>query len=221
MDDKNAEKAVLRNVLRFSKKYSVIVVHGGGKDITKALNKANIETKFVNGLRYTDGKAIKIVEKVLESIQIRIAKKLKNAIALKKAFLGVKINSLGYVGRFCCAKVQMINSVIEEGKIAVISPIGKTKKEQILNFNADEVASGIATIYKAKKLIFFTDVKGVLDSNKKTISNIKISDVDNLIKERVITGGMIPKVRGCAEAVKNGVKEVDIFDVRLKGTKII
>ncbi|OGS45767.1 MAG: acetylglutamate kinase [Elusimicrobia bacterium RIFOXYD2_FULL_34_15] len=221
MDDRNAEKAVLKNILSISKKNPVIVVHGGGKDITSALKKANIETKFINGFRYTDEKAIKIVEGVLENIQRRIAKELKNAVVIKKAVIGKRLKELGYVGKFTNAEISKINEVLNKKKIAVISPVGKSKDGQILNFNADDIAGCIAAIYKAKKLIFFTDVEGVLNSNKKTIPQIKTPDIKKLIYSGVITGGMIPKVQGCAEAVQNGVKEVDIFSIKLKGTKII
>ncbi|MDO8734965.1 MAG: acetylglutamate kinase, partial [Elusimicrobiota bacterium] len=199
----------------------IIVVHGGGKEITNAIKKSKIETKFVHGLRYTGGKSIKIVEKVLENIQDKLAKKLKNAVAIKKAVIGKRVRELGYVGKFTSAKILEIETVLKKGKIAVISPVGKNKSGQILNFNADEVAGGIAAQVKAKKLIFFTDVPGILDENKKTIPVINILQITNLIAAKVIFGGMGPKVQSCAKAVTNGVREVDILDANLKGTKIL
>lgn len=221
MDDKSAEKKILKNIKKFAEKNTVIVVHGGGKEITNELKKSKIETKFVHGLRYTDGKSIKIVEKVLENIQAQLVKKLKNAIAIKKAVIGKRVEELGYVGKFTSVKFLEIEKVLEKGKIAVISPVGKNKSGQILNFNADEVAGGIAAQVKAKKLIFFTDVKGVLDEDKKTIPVINVSQITDLIAAKVIFGGMGPKVQGCAKAVANGVGEVDIMNVNLKGTKIL
>jgi len=221
MDDKTAEKKILKNIKKFAKKNPVIVVHGGGKEITNALKKSKIETKFVHGLRYTGGKSIKIVEKVLENIQDKLAKKLKNAVAIKKAVIGERVEELGCVGKFTSAKFLEIEKVLEKGKIAVISPVGKNKSGQILNFNADEVAGGIAAQVKAKKLIFFTDVKGVLDAQKKTITAIKIGSIKKLMDKKIITGGMIPKIMGCIQAVKKGVGEVDILDVNLDGTKIL
>ncbi len=221
MDDKSAEKKILKNIRKFAEKNPVIVVHGGGKEITNALKKSKIETKFINGLRYTDRKSIKIVEKVLENIQEKIAKKLKNAVAIKKAVIGKRVKELGYVGKFTSAKFLEIEKVLEKGRIAVISPVGKNKSGQILNFNADDIAGGIAAQVKAKKLIFFTDVPGVLDEDKKTIPAIKIGNIKKLIDRKIITGGMLPKIMGCVQAVKKGVGEVDILDLNLEGTKIL
>ncbi|MDD5687741.1 MAG: acetylglutamate kinase [Elusimicrobia bacterium] len=221
LDDKNAEKIILKNIINYAKNNSVIVVHGGGKEISNALGKANIEVKFINGLRYTGKKAINIVENVLENIQYRIAKKLNNAVAIKKVVIGKRIKELGHVGRFVSAKIPEIQKVLSDKKIAVISPVGKTITGQILNLNADEVAGGVASNIKAQKLLFFTDVKGVLDNNKKTIPVIKVLEIKKLIAKKIITGGMIPKIQGCAKAVKNGVREVDIYNINLKGTKIL
>ncbi|MBI5573473.1 MAG: acetylglutamate kinase [Elusimicrobia bacterium] len=221
MDDKSAEKKIIKNIKQFAKKNPVVVVHGGGKEITNALKKSKIETKFVHGLRYTDVKSIKIVEKVLENIQDKLVKKLKNAVAIKKVVIGKRVKELGYVGKFTSAKLLEIEKVLKKNKIAVISPVGKNKAGQILNFNADEVAGGIAAQVKAKKLIFFTDVPGVLDVQKKTISVIKIGNIKKLIDRKIITGGMLPKITGCVQAVKKGVGEVDIWDINLKGTKIL
>ena len=172
-------------------------------------------------MRYTDGKSIKIVEKVLENIQGKLAKKLKNAVTIKKAVIGERVEELGYVGKFTSVKVLEIEKVLKKGKIAVISPVGKNKRGHILNFNADEVAGGIAAQVKAKKLIFFTDVPGVLDDKKKTITAIKIGDIKKLVDRKIIRGGMLPKITGCVQAVKKGVGEVDILDINLKGTKIL
>lgn len=221
MNDKSAEKKILKNIKKIAQKNSVIVVHGGGKEITDTLKKSKIEARFVDGLRYTDVKSIKIVEDVLENIQERIAKKLKNAIAIKKAAVGIRVKELGYVGSFISAKIPKIKKALSKGKIVVLSSVGKTKSGQVLNFNADEVAGGVASLLKAEKLIFFTDVKGVLDNNKKVIPTIKIENIKNLIRKKVITGGMIPKIIGCARAVKNGVSEVDIFNINLEGTRIL
>jgi len=221
MDAKSVEKKIIKNIKKFAKKNPVIVVPGGGKEITNALKKSKIETKFVHGLRYTDGKSIKIVEKVLENIQDKVVKKLKNALAIKKAVIGERVKKLGYVGKFTSAKFLEIGKVLKKSKIAVVSPVGKNKTGQILNFNADEVAGGIAAQVKAKRLIFFTDVPGVLDKNKKTIPIIKIGNIKKLIDRKIITGGMLPKIMSCVQAVKKRVGEVDILDTNMKGTKIL
>ena len=221
MDNRITERSILKNIQKFSERNFVVVVHGGGKKITDALRKANIKTKFVNGLRYTDKQSIKIVENVLEKVQSKIAEKLKKAVAVKKVITGKRIKTLGYVGKFVSAEIPEIKRVIARKKIAVISSVGKSKNGYVLNFNADEAAAGIASQLRAKKLIFFTSVKGVLDSNKKTIPVIKVLDIKGLIAKKIITGGMIPKMQGCAKAIKNGVDEVDIVNRNLKGTRII
>ncbi|MEW6556648.1 MAG: acetylglutamate kinase [Elusimicrobiota bacterium] len=221
MDNKSAEKKILRYVKKTALNNSVVVVHGGGKEITEELKKSKIETRFVNGLRYTDGKSIKIVEKVLEKIQNQLAKKLKNAKALKKVATGNRVKKLGYVGKFVSAKLSEIEKVLGEGTIAVVSPVGKNKNSQILNFNADEVASGIAAQLKAKKLVFFTDVAGVLDNSEKTIPTIRIESIKNLINKKIIRGGMIPKIQGCIKAIQNGVSEANIIDINFNGTRIL
>ena len=168
-----------------------------------------------------DAKSIKIVEKTLENIQDKLVEKLKTAEAIKKAVIGKRVKELGYVGKFITAKFLEIKTALEKSKIAVISPVGKDKTGQILNFNADEVAGGLAARLKAKKLIFFTDVPGVLDNKGKTITTIKIRDIKNLIDRKIITGGMLPKIMGCVQAVKKGVAEVNIVDINMKGTKIL
>lgn len=221
MDAQSAEKKIIKNIKKFAKKNPVIVVHGGGKEITNELRKSKIKTKFVHGLRYTDAKSIKIVEKTLENIQDKLVEKLKTAEAIKKAVIGKRVKELGYVGKFITAKFLEIKTALEKSKIAVISPVGKDKTGQILNFNADEVAGGLAARLKAKKLIFFTDVPGVLDNKGKTITTIKIRDIKNLIDRKIITGGMLPKIMGCVQAVKKGVAEVNIVDINMKGTKIL
>lgn len=184
MDYKAAEKKILKNIKNLARNDSVIVVHGGGKEITAALAKSKIQTNFINGLRYTDNKSIKIVEKVLERIQSRIAKKLNNATTIKKVVIASRVKKLGYVGKYLTANLPKIKDVLNKGKIAVISPVGKSKKGEILNLNADEVAAGLAVQLKTEKLVFFTDVEGVLNNSKKTIPTINCRYIADLIKNR-------------------------------------
>ena len=221
MDDKKSNSAIIKNIWNFSKNNSVVVIHGGGKAISKSMENAGIKPRFINGLRYTDSKSVKIVKNVLEGLQQGIVKKIKNSVAVSGVSFGEKIKGLGYVGKFRRADTDAILSELDKGKICVLNCLGRNKNRNWLNMNADDVASGIACQLKADKLVFFTNVNGVLDKNGKTINKIKKSDIDRLIKKGTVTGGMIPKLKGCRKAIEKGVKEIDILSADLKGTRIL
>ncbi|OQA91866.1 MAG: Acetylglutamate kinase [Elusimicrobia bacterium ADurb.Bin231] len=221
MDNKIANGNILKRISEYSKKCNVLVVHGGGKAITKEMEKAGIKPKFVNGLRYTGKKSIKIVRRVLENLQKNIAGILKNAQAVGGITRGRRIKELGYVGKFAGINKKSIEKNFAEGKICVMNCLGNSANGDWLNMNADDVASGIATAIKADRLVFFTDVSGVLDKNGKTIKLIYANKADELFKKGIVSGGMIPKLKGCLSAVIKGVREVDILDSNSKGTKIL
>ena len=124
-------------------------------------------------------------------------------------------NDLGFVGDIASVNTKVINHVIEDGYVPVISSIGVDKKGQTCNINADHFASAVAIALKARKLILLTDVPGVLDKKKKLIQRIKTSEVSGLIRNKTIQGGMIPKVKGAADALKKGVGSVHIIDGRM------
>lgn len=209
-----------------------IVVHGGGPDITSALGVYNIESKFINGLRVTDEDTVGIAQMVLVGKTNKdIVSKLNHAggkaiglcgldgnlIKCKKYYTEVdgKKTDIGYVGEVTEINTKMINLLTEDEYIPVIAPIGVDDEGNSYNINADSVASAVAEALNAEKLMYLTDVRGVLDNNGELIHRIYTDEVDGLIENKTITGGMIPKVTGCKDAVHNGVERVHIIDGRI------
>ena len=202
---------------------SIIVVHGGGPRIKRELDKQKIETKFVNGLRVTDKHIIKIVEKVLIEFNIDIVLSLKekgsNAISIhtkENNIIKVKPEkeNLGFVGIPDNIDIDFLNKTLSQSQIPVVAPIGLDDNDQTFNINGDTAASAIAKKIKSRRLLLMTNVEGVYDDKKRLISEIKPFDLENLIKWKVVQGGMIPKIMNCVDAVENGVRGVVILDGR-------
>ncbi len=215
--NERARNSFLDGLSRLSKKANIVLVHGGGPEINYWLNALNVKSRFVNGLRFTDGSTLEIVEMVLSGkVNKRLVSDLKkkgvNCVGISGKDAGMvvcrQIKKLGFVGEPVRVDTKLLKTLEKGGFLPVVSSLSLDKRGQTLNVNADTLATAIAIGIKADKLILLTDVPGVLDSNKKTIKVIKISGVKELINSGVITGGMIPKIKGCAEAVKKGVKEV-------------
>ena len=202
--NKDAQKKFIKELAEISKNNKIILVHGGGPEINNLLSRLNIESKFVNGLRYTD-------EQTLEAVEMALSGKVNKMLMAELINCGVR--AVGISARdgaiAVCDVKQELGFVGEPTKI---SSVGMAKDTHALNINADTLATNIAIAFKADKLIFLTDVAGVLDKDKKTIKEIKVSEVDELIKNEVITGGMIPKINSCKKAVEEGVQEVLIVD---------
>ena len=202
---------------------SIIVVHGGGPRIERELKKENIQSKFINGLRVTDQKIISIVEKVLidfnEDIVNSIIKKGSEAVSVNTKINNV-INvipdkkELGFVGVPKKVDIETIKRILAKNKIPVVAPLGQDDKKQIYNINGDTAASAIAKKLKSKRLLLMTNVEGVYDDRKDLISEITPYDIENLIKLKIVQGGMIPKIKNCIDAVENGVRGVVILDGR-------
>ena len=200
-----------------------IIVHGGGKKITAKLNENNIESKFINGLRVTDLETIKIVEEVLSEFNHEIVQSLIKTGIDAQQFTS-KENSiieatkeneeLGYVGLPSKITISSIEASIKSDKIPVIAPLGKDNDGNVYNINADTAAGSIAKSLNARRLLILSDVEGVLDNEKKLISEINSSVSEELIKKEIITGGMIPKIKNCLDVASNGVKGVCIIDGR-------
>ena len=204
---------------------SVIVVHGGGPRIKRELDKSNIKSKFIRGLRVTDKKIINIVENVLIDFNNDIVKSLE-----EKGTKGVSINTknnnvihvdpesseLGFVGVPKKIEPNVINKILNENFIPVISPLGLGKDLQTYNINGDTAAGAIAKSLKSRRLLLMTNVEGVLDKNKKLIQEISSSKILEMIKDETITEGMIPKINTCLDAINNGVTAVAIIDGRKK-----
>ncbi len=204
---------------------SVIVVHGGGPRIKRELDKSNIKSKFIRGLRVTDKKIINIVENVLIDFNNDIVKSLE-----EKGTKGVSINTknnnvihvdpesseLGFVGVPKKIESDVINKILNKKFIPVISPLGIGKDLQTYNINGDTAAGAIAKSLKSRRLLLMTNVEGVLDKNKKLIQEISSSKILEMIKDETITEGMIPKINTCLDAINNGVTAVAIIDGRKK-----
>ena len=214
-----------------------IVIHGGGPRIKKMLDRLKVKSSFVDGLRVTDKETMDIVEMVLsgsinKEIVMEINKEGGMAIGLsgkdallaktkkfkkKKATGEVeKILDLGFVGLPSKINTDFLKWCIQTDFIPVISPIGYGEKFETYNINADTMSGAISASILSERLILLTDVKGVLDKKGNLLTQIKVSEVKELISNGTISGGMIPKVETCVEAVKNGVKAAVILDGRLE-----
>ena len=201
---------------------SIVVIHGGGPRIKRELDKSNIQSKFIEGLRVTDEKIINIVENVLIDFNNDIVDSLK-----KKGTEAISINTkknnvieiipeskeLGFVGKPNKINNEIIKNILEKNMVPIISPLG-LKDNQTYNINGDTAAGAIAKSLKARRLILMTNIEGVLDKDKKLIEEITSSGILEMIKDETITEGMIPKINSCLDAVNNGVTGVVIVDGR-------
>jgi acetylglutamate kinase len=202
---------------------SVVIVHGGGPRIERELKKSNIQSKFINGLRVTNKDVINIVEKVLIDFNIDIVDSL-NKKGSKAVSINTKKNNiinvtpdqpeLGFVGIPQEINIKIIKNIISQNQIPIVAPLGLDKDKQVYNINGDTAASAIAKKLKSRRLLLMTNVEGVYDDRKTLISEIKPFDMENLVKLKIIQGGMIPKIKNCIDAVENGVRGVVILDGR-------
>ncbi len=203
---------------------SIIVVHGGGPRIQKELEKSNIQSKFIRGLRVTDEKIIDIVENVLIDFNNDIVSSLEK-MGTKAVSIHSKKNNvievlrdapeLGFVGTPNKINSEIILNIIKDDKIPIISPLG-LQENQTFNINGDVAAGKIAQSLKCRRLLLMTNVEGVLDKNKKLIEEISSSEILEMVKNKTITGGMIPKINMGLESINNGVTAVGIIDARPK-----
>jgi acetylglutamate kinase len=202
---------------------SVIVVHGGGKNIKKKLDKLNIESKFIDGLRVTDEITIKVVEEALLELNSEIINNLKNlqvnaesVAPHNKNIIKIKPEKkeLGFVGSPKKIDLKGILKIIKEKKIPIVVPMGTSDDKKTYNINADIAAGSVAKELNSRRLLLMTDVEGVLDKDKKLIPEINSSIAGKMLKNGDISGGMIPKINTCLDAVNNGVTGVVIVDGR-------
>ncbi len=213
-----------------------VLVHGGGPDINNMLSRVNVESHFVNGLRYTDSDTMQIAQMVLigktnkeivSNLNSKGAKAIGicgidgNLIQAEKLTTDSKGNEIdvGYVGKIKRIDTHVIDMLANDEFIPVIAPIGVGEQGESYNINADTVASEIAVALGASKLITLTDVPGVMekdaDGNSKLISMLDSADIADCINRGIITGGMIPKIEGCLDTVVRGVRRAHIIDGRI------
>jgi acetylglutamate kinase len=212
-----------------------VIVHGGGPQINRVLDQMGIQCRFVKGMRLTDEATMDVVEMVLggkvnKDIVSQVNRQGGNAVGLSGKDGGLirakklhivyqedenkppEIIDPGLVGEVEQINPNIINTLSRQGFIPVIAPVGAGDSGETFNINADLVASSIAMALSAKRLIFLTDVDGVLDLSGNLISSIDMDDIDRMIKEKTISGGMIPKIEWALEALKNGVEKVHIIN---------
>jgi acetylglutamate kinase len=216
-----------------------VVVHGGGPQINTMLKRLKIQSTFVDGLRVTDAEMVEVVEMVLAgSVNKHVASLITQAGALAVGICGKdgglirarkltrlardpdsnieRALDLGYVGEPAHIDIRVIHALTGAGLIPVIAPVGLGEDGQTYNINADTAASAIASALQAHRLLMLTDVPGVLDENKELIPELTVAQVEAGIASGMITGGMIPKVENCVEAVRGGVKGATILDGRVE-----
>ena len=200
-----------------------IVVHGGGKRINNKLDELGIKSEFIKGLRVTEKETIEVVEKVLIKFNKEIVEALKKQSCNSETINSKQNNiisvikeneELGFVGAPTKINKTIIDEIVNDKKIPVIAPLGLDENNQTYNINADTAAGSIAKKIKARRLIIMSDVEGVLDNDKKLISEINSNSIKDLINSDTITGGMIPKINNCLDVASNGVKGVVIIDGR-------
>ncbi len=210
-----------------------VVVHGGGKAISRALAEKGIETEFVNGLRYTDGESVKVVRDVLsgkvngevcEMLQVRKDHPLgipgENVLQCEKLDTDVHGEpvDLGFVGNITTVKAKIIKKAIKDGYTPVISPVAIDDDGQLYNVNADVAAACVASALRARRLVYMSDVPGLLSDPKNLdtlISTLKVNQIDKLKKNGTISAGMLPKVESAVKALDAGVHRVHFIDGRL------
>lgn len=233
MVDSQLKKSVIRDIAML--KYlgiNPIVVHGGGKEISALLARMGKESVFVDGLRVTDSETASVAEMVLSgSIGKSLVENLESMgikacgingkdghTMMAKKLVDEKGRDLGFVGEIEKVDVSLIKTLIDADYVPVISPVGVDSYSQTYNINADYAASAIAGALHAEKLVFLTDVEGILkDKNDPSsiISRMNADEAKRLVYEGVIKGGMIPKVECCLDALEKGVQTVHVLDGRL------
>ena len=203
---------------------SIVVVHGGGPRIKRELDKSNIQSNFIRGLRVTDKRIIDIVERVLIDFNNDIVSSLEK-MGSKAVSINTKKNNiievvpeakeLGFVGLPKKINNKILLDIIKQDRIPIVSPLGLDKNNQTHNINGDTAAMAVAKSLKSRRLLLMTNVDGVLNKEKKLIAEISSSEILEMIKDETINSGMIPKVNACLTAVNNGVTAAGIIN----GTK--
>ncbi len=219
-----------------------LIVHGGGPEISRSMEKLGKESKFIKGLRVTDEETMEIIEMVLvgkisTEIVSELIKHDGDAISLsgkdsslifahktEAKKIDEELVDLGLVGEVDCINTELLDMFLDNNYIPVISPVGIAKDGTSLNLNADTAAGEVASAVGAEKLIILTDVPGVLrdpSDPDSLIQKIRISEVPELIESGIISGGMIPKIETCVRAIENGVESCHIIDGRKKHSLLL
>ncbi len=236
MINEDLQDAVMTDiVLLRSVGINVVLVHGGGPEINEMLDKIGKESKFVDGLRYTDEETVDVVQMVLAG---KVNKRLVHHLHLHGGHgIGicglddgmikakkVEDKDIGFVGDIVDVDTTLVDGILEQHYIPVISTVGGGENGEVFNINADIAAAKIAAALGAEKLLLMTDVRGLLrdkDDEDTLIHSVNVSEVPQLKSQGVISGGMIPKIDCCVEAVRRGVKRTHIIDGRIPHSILI
>ena len=237
-DERLKESFALDVIMLKSLGINTVIVHGGGPQINETLKRYGIVSEFVRGMRVTDSETMGVVEMVLvgqvnkevvgylnqhggkavglcgKDGSLLLAKKLLQEVPAENG--SVEQVDIGYVGDVIKVNTDLIRVLEQGGYLPVIAPVGVGPEGESYNINADVVAGRVAAALNAEKLILLTDTPGVLDKDKKLIQKISVAQMHRLIDDESITGGMIPKVVCCAEALNDGVKKAHIIDGRME-----
>ena len=231
MVDENLKKQVIEDcTLLKLVGFKPIIVHGGGKEISKWVGKVGMEPEFVNGLRKTDAATMEVAEMVLNKVNKSLVKLVQelgvNAIGISGKDGGLlKVTKkysdgqdIGFVGEINEVNPQILYDLLEKDFLPIVCPIGMDSNYETYNINADDAACAIARAVNAEKLAFLTDIAGVykdFDDPKSLISELTASEARELIESGYIGGGMLPKLSNCIDAIDNGVSRVHILDGRI------
>ncbi len=216
------EDAVLLKLVGFKP----VLVHGGGKEISRWSEKIGLDTKFVNGLRVTDAETMEMAEMVLAKVNKDLVAKVQS-LGVKAAGISGKDGGLltvekklvdgediGFVGEVRDVNIKIVKDLLDRDFLPIIFPVGMDDEFRTYNINADEAAEAIAEALNAEKLAYLSDVEGVLKDGE-VISELDVDEAQALIDDGTINGGMIPKIRNCIDAINNGVSRVHILDGRI------
>ena len=231
MVDENLKKRVIEDVTLLKLVgFKPIIVHGGGKEISKWVGKVGMEPKFINGLRVTDADTMEIAEMVLGRVNkslVQLVEELgvraigisgKDGAILKVDKKYSDGQDIGYVGEIKEVNGQILFDLLEKDFLPIVCPVGLDDDYNTYNINADDAACAIARAVKAEKLAFLTDIEGVYKDPKDPdtlISELRVDEAQELMKEGYIGGGMLPKLQNCIDAIENGVSRVHILDGRI------
>lgn len=232
MEDENLKKSVVLDIaLLKSIGFKPVIIHGGGKDISKWINKLGGEARFEEGFRVTDENALQVAEMVLNYINKSLVGYMgsfgvravgisgKDGGALKASKKLINGKDIGFVGSVESVDTKLITSLIENDFVPVICPVSADEKGQGYNINADDAACAIAQGLNAEKLVFLSDIEGIykdFSDKSSLITILKISEAKSLLKSEGVSGGILPKLQNCIEAIENGVSRVHIIDGRIQ-----
>lgn len=231
MADEELKKHVIQDVVLLKLVgFKPIIVHGGGKEISKWVEKSGMESQFINGLRVTDEATMEIAEMVLNRVNKSLVQ-LVNELGIKAVGISGKDGmmlkcrkqysdgeDLGFVGNITKVDPQIIYDLLEKDFLPIICPVGFDEEFKTYNINADDAACAIATAMEAEKLAFLTDVEGVYQDFKNKdslISEMSIEEAEGFVNSGTLGGGMLPKLKNCIDAMKQGVSRVHIMDGRI------